>query len=539
VNQVFKSLFSYLILSLVLSFGLAQQHYNHLEINGDLEDDIGPFYFINYGNSSDAYAKADLFAEALGLSYSAEPALLRLSNASTELRFLLTRNVESGLEKRIDALVVNGFARSSPSSIWIDNQVYVAINPVVEALGYESDFDTTERILWIESAAVARPSTPVTSSTPATSTPTPLIAANAAYLAVPRVGLQENGSSRVVLDLPPGSRYSILVAEKQLIIQFLDADVAAFKREVNDDNIATIRYALVNEKPALVIDTQFDILANGQGFKRGALAASASNPNERLFIDFSPELQGTEVSQAVELNITEITRSTNSTIIPSENKKIVVIDAGHGGHDPGAVSRFGREEDVVLNVSLRLRDLLERSGVQVIMTRDNDFFLELEDRANFANTDANLFVSVHANSFPQNDQANGIETYVFGEPLEDGLLSKAIQENGGGSAGRALTEQAKDFANSIAGQIYRENQLIYSQGLAESGATDRGVKKNYFWVLRRARSPAVLVELGFLTNPTEGQNLQDEAYQSLLADSLAKGILDFLNNGGLNASSQP
>lgn len=544
VKRFHQFIFSCLALAVLLPLGFSQQRFNHLEIDGQLYDQAGPFYFISYGNSSDAYAKADLLADVLGLEYSEEPALLRLTGADTELRFLLTRNVEAGLEKRVDALVVNGFARTSPSSIRVDGQVYVAINPIVEALSLKSEFDADERILWVDTASL-NTSTPVPE--PSTASTGPVALSRSPYLDPPRVGFQEDGSSRVVLDLPPGSRYNILVAEQQLLIQFLDANVAAFKRDVNDDNIASIRYALIDDKPGLIIDTKYALNANGAGFSRGALGASETNPNERLFIDFSPDLQGGEVSQANEPSITEITRASGTTLIPSDNQKIIVIDAGHGGHDPGAVSSYAKEEEVVLNVALGVRDLLEQSGIRVIMTRDDDFFLELEERASFANSEANLFVSIHANIFT-NEIANGIETWVFGEPLEDSSLSLAVKENGGGSVGRALTEEAKAFANSIAGQIYRENQLIYSKGLADSvqshliaatGATDRGIKQDYFYVIRKARSPAILVELGFLSHPEEGAKLSTEAYQALLAESLASGILDFLDHGGLSASTRP
>ena len=220
-----------------------------------------------------------------------------------------------------------------------------------------------------------------------------------------------------------------------------------------------------------------------------------------------------------------------------------MIDAGHGAHDPGAVSAYGQEKDVVLAVALKLRDLLVSQGIEVIMTRDTDTFLELQQRADFANPNINIFISIHANSVNQTS-ANGIETWVFGVPLEQSTLSQAIQENGGGAEGAALTRDALEFANSIPGKIVQEEQLRLSLSLAEevqnelvaaTGAQDRGVKKNAFVVIRNARTAAILVELGFISSSDEGPKLISDAYQNVLAASLAKGIQNFFS-GGLEAS---
>ena len=180
----------------------------------------------------------------------------------------------------------------------------------------------------------------------------------------------------------------------------------------------------------------------------------------------------------------------------------------------------------------------------MIMTRDDDTFLSLQERSTFATTDRNIFVSIHANG-ADSSSANGIETFVFGRPLDPSQIERAIRENGGGDVGAARTAEAARIADDYVGAVLRETQLNYSLVLAElvqgrlvgsTGAIDRSVRQNLFYVIRNSRIPAILVELGFITNPTEGRRLAESAYQAKLADALADGILTFLRNGGTLAA---
>ena len=217
----------------------------------------------------------------------------------------------------------------------------------------------------------------------------------------------------------------------------------------------------------------------------------------------------------------------------------MVIDAGHGGKDPGSVSSHIYEKDVVLPVALKLKALLEAQGIEVVMTRHDDTFIPLPERSNNATPEVNLFISIHANSEPRTS-ASGIETWVFGEPLRDDLIALAIEENGGGSAGAARTQEALEAARDVTGEIIRQGQYGYSMQLAQmvqdelisaTGAKDRGVRPNAFSVLREARSPSILVELGFVSHPEESRKLASESYQTSLAEGLASGITDFLDQG--------
>lgn len=167
----------------------------------------------------------------------------------------------------------------------------------------------------------------------------------------------------------------------------------------------------------------------------------------------------------------------------------VVIDAGHGGHDRGGIpGQRVSEKEMTLDVARRLKSVLAASGYRVVMTRDSDVFVPLGTRSSIANSYRNaIFVSVHFNSATRRG-ASGIETYFYGR---DSLaLASAIHH--------------------------------YVVGTAPSGS--RGVRRRGYFVLRRTNIPAVLVECGFLTNPTEAAYAQNASYRQKLAEAIAAGV---------------
>ena len=167
----------------------------------------------------------------------------------------------------------------------------------------------------------------------------------------------------------------------------------------------------------------------------------------------------------------------------------VVIDAGHGGHDRGGIpGQRVSEKAMTLDVAQRLRKVLEASGYRVVMTRNSDVFVPLGTRCAIANSYRNaIFVSVHFNSAKRRG-ASGIETYFYGR---DSLaLASAIHH--------------------------------YVSGTAPS--ENRGVRRRGYYVLRRTNMPAVLVECGFLTNPTEAAYAENASYRQKLAEAIAAGV---------------
>lgn len=516
-----------LLLTLLAGLGLAQEQHNFLALDNELLDaSIGPYYFIEEGNSTDAYARADPLARALGAEVSFDTLTMTLTfrREDTTVRLQATDNIVLGLQKRVGALSVDGQSRVSPSGILVEGSSYVAVGPIVEALGGDSDWDPESRVLFIDSPlALAERSAPAGSSGTSSRT-----------ASSPRYAFHET-KSRVALNIPAGSSYRVLVEGNRFVVAFAGLSARAFQQRVNDPFLQDIAFAQLDGDLALTVSTRYP-LVSGSGYQVGLLPESAEHPGEAiLYVDFAPDLQG-ETAEALG---SAATVQSAADVQTPHSRKVVVIDAGHGGHDPGTLSSYAVEKQVVLAIADKLAALLEAKGIEVVLTRDSDFFLTLAERATFAKPEINLFVSIHANA-AANSSAHGIETWVFGEPLDEGNLAQAIRENGGGAEGEARTQEALEVANSVTGNLMRAGQLSYSLTLAEmvqhemiqaTGAVDRSVKQSPFYVIKNARSPAILVEVGFVSNPDEGSRLATDAYQTLLAEALAQGILDFFSQG--------
>lgn len=192
----------------------------------------------------------------------------------------------------------------------------------------------------------------------------------------------------------------------------------------------------------------------------------------------------------------------------------VVLDPGHGGHDRGAISRYGFEKDFALDVALRARDLLEAQRYKVVMTRSSDIFIPLEARADIANRTANsIFVSVHFNSSNTNALASGFEIFSIaprGAPASnDGVRERDLREEPGNVVDLPSTALAATVYHSLLGHI-----PIF----------DRGLKHARFAVLRRCTRPAVLVECGFVSNGPESALIGSPAWRRKLAEAIVEGV---------------
>ena len=213
----------------------------------------------------------------------------------------------------------------------------------------------------------------------------------------------------------------------------------------------------------------------------------------------------------------------------------IVIDAGHGGHDPGA-SAFGiSEAELVLDVTLRLEALLlKQPGTEVVLTRRTNDFLPLEERTEIANREsADLFLSVHANA-SANAAASGVETYFLNFALNPQAEAVAARENAASgktmsslpSIIKAITlnsklNESRDFAASV------QRSMVRGMRPANKTLRDLGVKQAPFMVLIGASMPSVLAEISFVTNQQEARLLKDPAYRQRIAESLLAGILRY------------
>lgn len=217
----------------------------------------------------------------------------------------------------------------------------------------------------------------------------------------------------------------------------------------------------------------------------------------------------------------------------------IVIDAGHGGKDPGCSGKLSKEKDIALQVSLELGRIIEENlpGVKVIYTRKTDKFIELHERANIANrNNADLFVSIHCNAGPH--YFRGSETYTMGLHKTQGNLNVAMRENKSILQEEDYLDNYEGFdPESTEGYIlfslmqnaYLDNSLnvaskVESQFKNRVSRHSRGVKQAGFLVLWKTMMPSILVELGFLTNEKEEAFLLERKNQVYMASGIYRAI---------------
>ena len=228
--------------------------------------------------------------------------------------------------------------------------------------------------------------------------------------------------------------------------------------------------------------------------------------------------------------------ASKGTVLPGKVRR-VVVDAGHGGHDPGAVGRGGtQEKDVVLQLALKLgRKLRDDLGLDVVLTRSTDVFVELQERTAIANkVGADLFVSIHANAAP-NRSAQGIETYYLNLAKTEKVAQLAATENGT-SLEKVSMLQAVLFdllanykLNDSAHLADEVQKALYKRISGSfSPVKNLGVKQGPFYVLVGATMPSILVETAFISNATEENRLNDPRYLDEAADGIKDGIRSYI-----------
>ena len=205
----------------------------------------------------------------------------------------------------------------------------------------------------------------------------------------------------------------------------------------------------------------------------------------------------TVVDSVTEKNQFDLSTEINKNL---DSEFTILIDAGHGGNDKGAMTRDGKiyEKDLVLEMAKDIAmNLSTEDDMQVIVSRTDDTYLSLSDRSKLANEqEVDLFVSIHLNSQQGSTDASGIETYY--------------------------TTDSKDGSKELAESV-QKSMISYVE------ARDRGVKESRFQVLLECNMPSILVEAGFLSNPEEAKKIQNKEYQSQLAEGIAQGIISYLD----------
>ena len=328
--------------------------------------------------------------------------------------------------------------------------------------------------------------------------------------------------TRVVVNLSGPVKYEAceLKNPDRIYIDLQTAAIVPARRtiQVDDRSIKTIRAAQFNKSTVrIVLDVKPD-----QSFNVFYLTEP-----DRIVMDVSrsdvlpqippPQSQSESVPLVKQLGL---------------KVKTIVIDPGHGGKDPGAVSESGlQEKELVLDISKQLKSLLESSGAyHVFMTRETDVYLPLKDRTAFANQKgADVFISVHINS-SENSSARGIETYYLSLASDEEARMTAALENA--SSGKTIKDLNNIVRYIIRGAKVKESRelarTIQSQLRIHTGANDRGIRRAPFMVLIGAQAPSILVELGYMSNKQDESLLRSAEYRDKLVRALAEGVKNYV-----------
>lgn len=405
----------------------------------------------------------------------------------------------------------NGKAEPMPIAPKIINEkTMIPVRYVAESLGYDVQFDSkTDTILIDTGAATLEPSTPVTPEKPAT--PQASVTLNSYKGTVTEEGFSIKFTlskaitdysdfalkepTRVVLDLGD-VKLGTGVGNSTYTSKFVTA-----VRFGQHDGVLRVVLDTVGEQP-------YRVSASGKTVTVTMGKVTNASDKPATVPDDKEDTETPEEEEDVDKHI--VIPEIESIVIPPSRS--ITIDAGHGGSDPGAIytdedGKIWKESDINLGVALKLRDILAKKGVRVVMTRTKDVTVERRSRPLLANKEETaLFISIHTNSVAASDKANGIETWgnlVTSKPLAD-VTDKSFAEN------------------------------VQKAVIKKTSATDRGIKDSLdLTVIVYSAMPAVLVEVGFITNEAERELLFSDAYRTKLAEGLAEGILATFTDMGV------
>lgn len=364
-------------------------------------------------------------------------------------------------------------------------------------------------------------------------------------------------STQIMLDFNNPISFKKKLIKKDLCLKFSfpGMDISNFKNVSTENQLEKLRKlglvtkTTLREKDNPIKKVIFSLnfaAINPHNNKKNKLLIKCStieNPN-RLIIDIFKE----EKLNKLRKDDAVLLHAHNETIIneshqPTKKKnnttlkinKRIIIDAGHGGSQPGT-EHFGLQEKcIALDIAKQVQKKLNLSGFNAILTRNSDETLSLQERSEFASQlKADLFVSIHANAAPlgKSDE-NGIETfyldskYIFPQQQKNHFILMNLEQHHNypklvNEAHRKNINSSKKLAHLI------QDSLIQTVKKKNYSINNRGIKKNGFRVLLRSQFPAALVEVGFLTNKKEATNLSQSSYRTILANGICEGIKNYL-----------
>lgn len=357
-----------------------------------------------------------------------------------------------------------------------------------------------------------------------------------------RVGRHPDSTVRVVLDLEEVSKYSVFTLYNPFRL-VIDAErksattMAATKPAVETKTppakaAATVATPPMTPLPSPALAPTPPVEVRRVAIAEPTLAPPTPEPAASIQIDPAPPQPPPPPPAAPASNATggfSIARQLGLSV------SRIVIDPGHGGHDPGTLAKGLNEADLTLDVALRLEKLLQKDpGVEVILTRRTDVFIPLEERTAIANRhSADLFLSIHANS-SRNAEARGIETFFLSFASSPDAEAVAARENSASEremhqlpdiikaiALNNKLDESRDLANMV------QNSLVTTLRKSNQETRSRGVKKAPFVVLIGAGMPSVLAEISFLTNRQELQLLKTAAYKDKIAKALYDAVVKY------------
>lgn len=349
-----------------------------------------------------------------------------------------------------------------------------------------------------------------------------------------------NGRTRLALSLAPGASYQAVARGVGALEVSLPYGVVEGDERVDIDDGIVLSYEVKQE----VAQARVSIRFAGKGL--GWRASELSDPR-RLVVDvYGPGIEPpgeTPAPRPAEAKSAAAPAASSAAATAGKpRRRIVVIDPGHGGKDPGATGTRGtKEKDVNLAAALELaRVLRERGDMEVVLTREDDVFVPLSDRSAKANDmEADLFVSLHCNA-TRNRRENGFEVYSVSETASDPAAEAlAAAENA------SLELEGKNPEDEVAKQVLlamTKTEMINESPqlavLAERGIAkradvdDRGAKQAGFYVLRGTHAPAILVEMAYLSHPKDEAKLASRRFRRKVAEGVAAGIADYARKKG-------
>jgi len=459
-----------------------------LKVNGNkVETPMPPIIF----NDRALVPVREVF-EALGadVGYDTDKKEVSVAYGNVNLRLTIGRNTAyiNNLEVSIpDNVTPKLIAKKNESA-----KTMVPVRFISETIGMNVDFDGENGIINITNSNYKPTPQPTNSAQIAESTPEPTNGNTPNPNKISSLGSVETyvDGQDTVMEISSSDGFStyrseVLTDPKRIIIYAdnVAARSALVSCEINKGVIKYLRIAYEDKGSKIVLDTdekigEHELSINGNSLVIRIKPYAESKPGQKF---------------------EEIPSITPPPQV--ESSRLIVIDPGHGGSDPGASGSIDGvtydEKDITLSVSLKVADILRNNGYNITMTRDDDSYPELHDRPAYANNvNASLFVSIHANSYDVST-ANGTEIYY-------------CKSNNGDSYGITSEQLANNILDSMMSEIDTRN---------------RGVKTANYVVIKESEMPAVLVELGFLTNPSDMKKMADDNYQNAIAVGIANGIM--------------